>query len=101
MSFLSQLVRYLFWFVLVAWGIRLLRWVFGRALGDAGRSSGPVEYSNAKLKARRLVRDPVCGVHVAEVLAVPLREGSETVHFCSMQCRDQYQAGLRRYAAHG
>jgi len=101
MNFLSQVVRYLFWFVVVAWGIRLLRWIFGRAVGDAGRSNGPIETSNVETQPRRLVRDPICGVHVAEVLAIPLREGSETVHFCSAQCRDKYEADLRKYAAHG
>ncbi len=40
--------------------------------------------------ARRLVRDPVCGAHVAEVLSIPLREGGELLHFCSTACRDQY-----------
>jgi YHS domain-containing protein len=40
--------------------------------------------------ARRLVRDPVCGAHVAEVLAIPLREGGELLHFCSIACRDEY-----------
>src|SRR2546430_4816728 len=101
MNFLSRIVRYLFWVVVVVWGIRLLRWVFGRALGDAGRFGGQPEASSAEPPGRRLVRDPVCGVHVAEVLAIPLREGAETVHFCSTQCRDKYEAGLRKYAAHG
>jgi YHS domain-containing protein len=40
--------------------------------------------------SRRLVRDPVCGAHVAEVLAIPLREGGELLHFCSVTCRDNY-----------
>ena len=40
--------------------------------------------------ARRLVRDPVCGAHVAEVLAIPLRDGSELLHFCSIACREEY-----------
>ena len=36
------------------------------------------------------MRDPVCGMHVAEVLSIPLREGGELVHFCSPACRDEY-----------
>jgi YHS domain-containing protein len=49
------------------------------------------------------VRDPVCGMHVAEVLAVPLRESGELVHFCSTACRDKYlsESGTRRMAANG
>jgi YHS domain-containing protein len=50
---------------------------------------------------RRLVRDPVCGVHVAEVLAIPLREGGETLHFCSIACRDQYVGSAKKLAANG
>jgi YHS domain-containing protein len=46
--------------------------------------------------SRRLVRDPVCGAHVAEVLAIPLREGGEVLHFCSIACRDEH---LRASAA--
>jgi len=37
----------------------------------------------APAAARRLVRDPVCGVHVDETLSIPLREGGELLHFCS------------------
>jgi hypothetical protein len=101
MDFLSRIVRYLLWVVVVVWGIRLLRWLLGRGFQEAGRSSGQPPASNAQTRGRRLVRDPVCGVHVAEVLAIPLGEGAETVHFCSTQCRDKYAAGLRKYAAHG
>jgi len=101
MDFLSRIVRYLFWVVVVVWGIRLLRWLFGHAIRDAGRASGQPEAASPETQGRRLVRDPVCGMHVAEVLAIPLREGAETVHFCSTQCRDKYEAGLRKYAAHG
>jgi hypothetical protein len=43
---------------------------------------------------------------VAEVLAIPLREGGELMHFCSTQCRDQYlltnsEAGVKKIAANG
>jgi len=54
--------------------------------------------------ALRLVRDPVCGVYVAEVLAIPLREGTQTVHFCSIACRDKYAGGrgmTEKMAANG
>jgi len=51
--------------------------------------------------ARRLVRDPVCEMHVAEVLAVPLRESGELVHFCSTGCRDKYVSGTQKLAANG
>jgi len=101
MNLLSRIVRYLFWVIVVVWGIRLLRWMFGAALRDSSRAAGSSAAQETHRQGRRLVRDPVCGVHVAEVLAIPLREGSGTMHFCSEQCREKYSAGLRRYAANG
>ena len=50
---------------------------------------------------QKLVRDPVCGMHVAENLALPLREGTETVHFCSSECRDKYASGTKKFVANG
>jgi len=40
-------------------------------------------------------------MHVAEVLAIPLREGEEVVHFCSTACRDRYLAEAKKLAANG
>jgi YHS domain-containing protein len=107
MNFLSRIIRYVFWVVVVAWGFRLLRWFIGRMLGGANQpqagSAVPATdaTANSEGMARKLVRDPVCGMHVAEVLAIPLREGSEMVHFCSVQCRDRYAASTRKFAANG
>jgi len=101
MNYLSRIVRYLFWVIVVVWGMRLLRWIFRAKLRDASRVAGSSTAPEMQSQGRRLVRDPICGVHVAEVLALPLREGSETVHFCSEQCREKYTEGLRRYAANG
>jgi YHS domain-containing protein len=53
------------------------------------------------LTARRLVRDPVCGVHVAEELSIPLRDGNEVLHFCSIVCRDKYTSSAKKFAANG
>jgi len=101
MSFLSRVIQFVFWVVVVTWGIRLLRWVFSRGLNETSREVQTRQAPGSPDQARRLVRDPVCGMHVAEVLAIPLREGDETLHFCSAHCRDQYAAGLRKYAANG
>ena len=94
MSFISRIMRFLFWLLVVSWSVALLRRVVAWMLRgsttasprgvDAAGSSGATEVS------RRLVRDPVCGAHVAEVLAVPLRESGELLHFCSIDCRDKY-----------
>ena len=105
MSFLSRIVRFLFWLLVVSWSVALLRRVVGWMLRDAagnpsqdarGRNTMHVEGA-----ARRLVRDPVCGTHVAEEVAIPLREGGELVHFCSPACRDIYAGQVRKIAANG
>jgi hypothetical protein len=80
---------------------RAAGWMFrGAAPAQPQATNGMVEPAEAGT-ARRLVRDPVCGVHVAEVLSIPLREGTETLHFCSIVCRDQYMNGGKKLAANG
>jgi YHS domain-containing protein len=116
MNFLARIVRFLFWLLIVSWSVALLRrvlaWMLRGAMptqteqdatgstagaGVGAESSG----TQSGVAARRLVRDPVCGMHVAEVLAVPLRESGELVHFCSVACRDKYVNGAQRMAANG
>ena len=53
------------------------------------------------MSSRRLVRDPVCGVHITEDRAIPLRVRGEVVHFCSVACRDQYAGNEQKFAANG
>ena len=112
-------MKFLFWLLIVSWSVALLRrvlaWMLRGAMpaaqadqeavaagtaAGAGVASGSGDTQNG-VAARRLVRDPVCGMHVAEVLAVPLRESGELVHFCSTGCRDKYVSGTRRMAANG
>jgi hypothetical protein len=110
MTFLSRVLRLLFWLLVLSWGARLLKhlvaWMMRRADQPTPRKGvdGGGRSEQVGL-ARRLVRDPLCGVHVAEVLAIPLRDGSETLHFCSVNCRDEYarRRSLRqeRLAANG
>jgi hypothetical protein len=111
MDFLARIFRFLFWLLIVSWSVALLRRVLARMLhgampaqdatGSAAGGGVGTESDNAQsgVSARRLVRDPVCGMHVAEVLAVPLRESGELVHFCSVACRDKYVNGTQRMAA--
>jgi hypothetical protein len=118
MNFISRVMRFLFWLLIVSWSVALLRrivaWMFREATmpeqasasGEVpgSRAGGPgAESGNAPdgLAARRLVRDPICGVHVAEVLSIPLRAGGEMVHFCSLACRDKYVNSSQRMAANG
>lgn len=100
MELISRVLKYLFWLLVVSWSVALLRrvvkWMFNRAARESASMNGAAPGSvQDGLAARRLVRDPVCGMHVAEELAIPLREGGELMHFCSTGCRDQYVAGCR------
>jgi len=114
MNILGKVMRFLFWLLVVSWSVALLRralaWMLRGAMpaqmdqDAAGSSAGPgtgADDAQGGLAARRLVRDPVCGTHVAEVLAIPLRDGGQLVHFCSVACRDKYVSGAQRMAANG
>ncbi len=93
------------WLIFISWSVWLLRRLVGWVLRDAATSapqaadaSSPTETAVA---ARRLVRDPVCGMHVDETLSIPLQEESELLHFCSPACRDAYAGNVRKFAANG
>jgi YHS domain-containing protein len=105
MTFLARIVRFLFWLLVVSWSVWLLRRIFGSLLQNAASSSQRAENgtgsSQAPKAARRLVRDPVCGMHVDETLSIPMREGDELLHFCSIACRDAYVVSSKKFAAHG
>jgi hypothetical protein len=103
MTFFARLIRFLFWIVVVSWGFRIVSRFISRLLQTAPASE-PLDAARNPAKAqgaRLLVRDPICGVHIAEVLAIPLRENGELLHFCSLACRDSYLGSSRKLAANG
>jgi YHS domain-containing protein len=101
MEFLGRILRFLFWVLVVSWAVRLL----GRAISGtkAPRSALGSEPGHAQPEAlassKRLVKDPVCGMHMAEELALPLQANGELVHFCSQECRAKYESSMVRRAA--
>ncbi|MGC2527168.1 MAG: hypothetical protein WA639_05450 [Candidatus Acidiferrum sp.] len=112
MNFLGRVMRFLFWVLIVSWSVALLRRLARWMLREAspaqtdqnaprdGAGVGPApENTQGGLAARKLVRDPVCGMHVAEELSIPLRESGELVNFCSVECRDEYVKSIQRKAA--
>src|ERR1700743_2198163 len=115
MNFIARVFRFLFWLLVVSWSVALLKRLVAWMVRGAVQSAEPANQREPEISrnsggavgvSRRLVRDPVCGAHVAEVLAIPLREGGELVHFCSVQCRDKYlltNSGLevKKIAANG
>jgi YHS domain-containing protein len=113
MNFIGRVMRFLFWLLVVSWSVallrRLARWMLREAMpaqsdqeaaGGAGVAAAAGD-GQSGLAARKLVRDPVCGMHVAEELSIPLREGGELVHFCSAECRDKYVKNVQKMAANG
>jgi YHS domain-containing protein len=97
MDFLGRILRFLFWVLVVSWAVKLL----GRAIGGAtaprsAPGTAPPETLGA---SKRLVKDPVCGMHMAEELALPLQANGEVVHFCSQECRAKYESSMVRRAA--
>jgi YHS domain-containing protein len=98
MTFIARLLRFLFWVALVSWMVSLLR----RRMNQMGvrqeQRSRDID-SPRDWFAGRLVRDPVCGMHVVASLALSVQQAGETVHFCSTACRDKYLQVTRGFAA--
>jgi YHS domain-containing protein len=105
MDFIVRIFRFLFWVLVVSWGVRLLRWIVGRLLRNSAAAAEQSPDATAGLEtpgaSRRLVRDPVCGMHVDETLSIPLREDGELLHFCSLACRDAHLGNVKKFAANG
>jgi YHS domain-containing protein len=118
MNFLARILRFVFWVVIFSWILKLAARLLGRAMQNAGDRNRPDGAGGAaeivgnvasgdfpdaggrpQSAARQLVRDPVCGMHLAETLAIPFRDRGELLHFCSAECRDKYaHESLRRVA---
>ena len=103
MEILGRIIRFLFWVVVLSWAISLLK----RVLGFSGtqqkqgepESTAAESATHSVQSSKKLVRDPICGIHVAEELALTERAGTEAVHFCSASCRDRYLAETHKLAA--
>ena len=91
------MLRFLFWFLVVSGIVKLL----GRVIGGvaSGSRTESVKGPEPAKPQKRLVRDPVCGMHMAEELALPLQANGELLHFCSDECRAKYERSMVRHAA--
>ncbi|MGB7848532.1 MAG: hypothetical protein WBL63_23165 [Candidatus Acidiferrum sp.] len=95
MTFFVRMLRYIFWLVVVSWSVAILRRLVGKMVSGDARPRPYVDVPNDAVN-QKLVRDPVCGMHVAEGLALPLKQGEGMVHFCSAECRDKYLSQTRK-----
>lgn len=71
---------------------RVLGDFFGGKRASAGRPGvAPQPGRSGAVIQGETARDPVCGTFVATELSHKLREGAETLHFCSNDCLQSYQ----------
>ena len=99
MEFLGRLIRFVFWVLLVSWVIKLVGRMFGRSNTPASQA-GAAPGNDLPANGKRLVKDPVCGMHMAQELALPLNANNgETQYFCSPECREKYESSVLRRAA--
>jgi YHS domain-containing protein len=98
MTFFARIVRYLFWILVVSWSVSLLRKLVNSMAVPTARGNESMDVPSDAM-ARKLVRDPVCGMHLAEGLAVTQRQGAEIVYFCSEQCREKFVGTPKKFAA--
>jgi YHS domain-containing protein len=100
MTFIARFLRYLFWVAVVSWTVSLLRRLVNQmaAAHPDGGSNPNVDVPNDSVN-QKLVRDPVCGMHLAPGLALQVRHGGESLYFCSPQCREKFLRETPRFAA--
>jgi YHS domain-containing protein len=98
MTFFARIVRYLFWILVVSWSVSLLRRLVNSMRAPAANNDVPLDVPNDAV-TRKLVRDPICGMHLAEGLAVVQRQGGEVIYFCSEACREKFAGAPKKFVA--
>lgn len=98
MTFLARIVRFLFWLLIISWSMAILRRLLGK-MGQGARPANSTVDVPSDATSKKLVRDPICGMHIAEGIALTARQGDEIVYFCSADCRDQYVGSTRKFAS--
>jgi YHS domain-containing protein len=98
---MARIIAYLFnlvFVVIVGWILsRVFRGIFGSSGGRMHSSrSGAVGGANQPAVHGQTARDPVCGMFVSTEVSHQLTRGNETLHFCSRECLERYQANVRQ-----
>jgi YHS domain-containing protein len=101
MGFFSRLIRFIFWVLIVSWVIKLVGRMLSRGTREQTARDGRPGGANETAGGKRLVRDPICGMHIAQELALPVTANGETQYFCSQECRAKYESSILRRAANG
>jgi len=98
MAFIARFLRFLFWVVIVSWSVSLLRRLVASMGPAPAHQNDPLDVPTDTV-ARKLVRDPVCGMHLAEGLAIVERNAGAPIYFCSEECRNKFMGEPRKYVA--
>jgi YHS domain-containing protein len=77
-------------FLLIAILLLLIARAFWKVFDSMMAAAGGTTRTRPTKPAVRLVRDPVCGTHVAPGAALSLTSGGSTHYFCSEQCRTEF-----------
>ena len=48
------------------------------------------EKKKKRMESGEMVKDPVCGTYVEKDSAITVRNGDQTLYFCSYECRKKY-----------
>ena len=83
-------------YILIAIVILLLARAFWRLMDGIIEALGGLPKKQARgpsgeARAVKLVRDPVCGTHIAPSTSLSLAANGTTVYFCSEACRDRFR----------
>ena len=85
------MVRWILLFILLLIIGRLFWRVVDSIIEAAGGTPRTRRASSPRQPSVRLVRDPVCGTHVAPASALSLAAGGTTHYFCSEKCRAEFK----------
>ncbi len=76
---------------------KVIPWVEERLLGFLD-SYLQIELHD-QYQRENLVTDPVCGMRLSKVKAIPLEHHGHTYYFCATRCRDRFEKNPGRYVA--
>jgi YHS domain-containing protein len=75
---------------------RIMQRLFGSPTIHSGGPRAARPGASRPAIAGETARDPVCGMFVSTELSHRLTSGKETLHFCSRECLERYQADAHK-----
>jgi len=67
-----------------------LRWVLGYIFGGPRKVRTGGQPRQVAKSAKRMVKDPQCGMYLDPALALEVRSAGGSVYFCSKECQENY-----------